>query len=340
MTGVAEIVHDVAERGDAALREWAVRLDDTEPARAERGDGLPSESLLALADSVRRWHELQRPQDIHLEIAPGVELERRWVALRSVGIYVPRGLVSTLVMCAVPAQVAGVERIVVMTPPQGSGLVAAAAEALGLDEVWAIGGPQAIAALAYGTDSIARVDKIVGPGNAYVNEAKLLVAGDVAIDLPAGPSEVVVLVGPDADRNVADLELAAQAEHGPGTVCRIVDLNGDAEGALEEVEALAPEHLVLLGADAEALAPRIRNAGAVFVGPWSAVAAGDYATGGNHVLPTGGWARAVGGLGLESFMKPVTVQRLTRDGLARVRPTVEALAGVEGMPAHAEAMRR
>lgn len=340
MNEVEVIVRDVAERGDAALREWALRLDGAEPARAERGDGLPTESVLALADSVRRWHALQRPPDVTLEVATGVELERRWVPLRSVGIYVPRGLVSTLVMCAVPAQVAGVERIVVMTPPTGSGLVAAAADVLGVDEVWAVGGPQAVAALAYGTDSIRRVDKIVGPGNAYVNEAKLLVAGDVAIDLPAGPSEVVVLAGPDADRHVAELELAAQAEHGPDTVCRIVDVNGDVERAFEEIEALAPEHLVLLGADAEALAPRVRNAGAVFVGQWSAVAAGDYATGGNHVLPTGGWARAVGGLGLESFMKPVTVQRLTREGLAGVRPIVEALAAVEGMPAHAEAMRR
>jgi histidinol dehydrogenase len=227
-----------------------------------------------------------------------------------------------------------------MTPPAGSELVAAAADVLGVDEVWAIGGPQAIAALAYGTDSIARVDKIVGPGNTHVNEAKLLVARDVAIDLPAGPSEVVVLVGADADRHVAELELAAQAEHGPDTVCRIVNVNGNVERALEEIEALAPEHLVLLGADAEELAASIRNAGAVFVGPWSAVAAGDYATGGNHVLPTGGWARAVGGLGLESFMKPVTVQRLTRAGLERVRPVVEALAEIEGMPAHAEAMNR
>jgi histidinol dehydrogenase len=340
VSSVGVIVRDVSERGDDALREWAVRLDGAEPAPAEPSDGLPSESLLSLADSVRRWHELQRPPDVSLEIAPGIELERRWVPLRSVGIYVPRGLISTLVMCAVPAQVAGVERIVVMTPPTGSGLVAAAAALLGVDEVWAVGGPQAIATLAYGTDSIARVDKIVGPGNAYVNEAKLLVSGDVAIDLPAGPSEVVVLAGTNADRQVAELELAAQAEHGPDTVCRIVDVNGDVERALAEIEALAPEHVVLLGADAEALAPRIRNAGAVFVGPWSAVAAGDYATGGNHVLPTGGWARAVGGLGLESFMKPVTVQRLTRDGLARVRPVVEALAAVEGMPAHAKAMNR
>ena len=340
MSNVEQIVRDVSERGDAALREWALRLDNAAPVRAVPGDGLPTEALLALADAVRRWHELQRPPDVSLEMSPGIELERRWVPLRSVGIYVPRGLVSTLVMCAVPAQVAGVERIVVMTPPAGSDLVAAAADALGVDEVWAIGGPQAIAALAYGTDSITRVDKIVGPGNRHVNEAKLLVADEVAIDLPAGPSEVVVLAGADADLHVAELELAAQAEHGPDTVCRIVNVNGNVERALEEIEALAPEHLVLLGADAEKLAASIRNAGAVFVGPWSAVAAGDYATGGNHVLPTGGWARAVGGLGLESFMKPVTVQRLTRAGLERLRPVVEAFAEIEGMPAHAEAMNR
>ncbi|TML87014.1 MAG: histidinol dehydrogenase [Actinobacteria bacterium] len=340
MSSVERIVRDVRERGDAALREWALRLDDAAPARAVAGNGLPAEALLALADAVRRWHELQRPPDVSLEMSPGIELERRWVPLRSVGIYVPRGLVSTLVMCAVPAQVAGVERIVVMTPPAGSDLVAAAADALGVDEVWAIGGPQAIAALAYGTDSITRVDKIVGPGNRHVNEAKLLVADEVAIDLPAGPSEVVVLAGADADLHVAELELAAQAEHGPDTVCRIVNVNGNVERALEEIEALAPEHLVLLGADVEKLAASIRNAGAVFVGPWSAVAAGDYATGGNHVLPTGGWARAVGGLGLESFMKPVTVQRLTRAGLERLRPVVEAFAEIEGMPAHAEAMNR
>jgi len=337
---VAEIVSDVRERGDGALREWALRLDGVQPARAVPSGELPTDAVLALADAVRRWHALGRPPDARLEVAPGVELRRRWVPLRSVGIYVPRGLVSTLVMCAVPAQVAGVERIVVTTPPAGAGLVAAAAELLGLEEVWAIGGPPAVAALAYGTESVPRVDKIVGPGNAYVNEAKLLVARDVAIDLPAGPSEVVVLASRDAEPGVAELELAAQAEHGPDTVCRLVELDGDADRALAEVEALAPEHLVLLGTEAEALAPRIRRAGAVFVGRWSAVAAGDYATGGNHVLPTGGSARAVGGLGLETFLKPVTVQRLTRDGLARLRPVVEALAAVEGMPAHAEAVRR
>jgi histidinol dehydrogenase len=269
---------------------------------------------------------VQRPSDVTLEVEPGVTLERRWVPLDTVGVYVPRGLVSTLVMCIVPALEAGVRRIVVCTPPSGAGLIAAAAELLGVDEVWALGGPQAIGWLAY----VERVDKIVGPGNAYVNEAKLEVSRDVAIDLPGGPSEVVVLG--DGDARLVELELAAQREHGHEAVCRAVK-------TLEEAEAIAPEHLVLLGA-AEAYADRVRNAGSVFVGPWSPVPAGDYATGGNHVLPTNGWARSVGGLGLETFLKPVTVQRLTEAGLARIRPTVEALAAAEGMPAHAAAVQR
>jgi len=340
VTEVAAIVADVRERGDAALADWSERLDGVEPARAVPEGDVAEDALLALAASVRRWHQLQRPADLRDEIAPGVVLERRWVPLASVGIYVPRRLVSTLVMCAVPALVAGVERIVVATPPVGADVVARAAELLGLEEVWALGGPQAIAALAYGTERIAAVDKIVGPGNAFVSEAKAIVSQDVSVDLPAGPSEVVVLASEGADLQIAELELAAQREHGPDAVCRLVEANGDLEGAFERVEELAPEHLVLLGEEAERLAPRVRNAGAVFVGPWSPVAAGDYATGGNHVLPTGGRARAVGGLGLEAFLKPVTVQRLTRKGLESVRPVVEALAAVEGMPAHAEAVRR
>jgi histidinol dehydrogenase len=324
------VVEDVKARGMKAVREWALEFDGVEPARAiAEPDLLPRDALLTLADRVRRWHEAQRPNDITLEVEPGVVLERRWVPLRSVGIYVPRNLVSTLVMCAVPAQVAGVERIVVVTPPDGAGLVAAAAEALGINEVWAIGGAQAIAWLAY----VERVDRIVGPGNKYVNDAKLAVSRDVAIDLPAGPSEVVVLSSNGVDPRIIELELAAQQEHGTDAVCRLVD-------TLEEAEAIAPEHLVLLGAEAEALAPLVRNAGAIFVGASSPVAAGDYATGGNHVLPTGGWARSVGGLGLEAFIKPITTQRLTAAGLERVRPVVEALAAAEGMPAHAEAVRR
>jgi len=322
------VVEDVRARGEEAVREWAMRLDGVEPARAEPSGETPEEALLALADRVRRWHEEQRPRDVRLEVEPGVELERRWVPLDSVGIYVPRGLVSTLIMCAVPAQVAGVRRLVVCTPPEGAGLVARAAQLLGIVDVWALGGPQAIAWLAY----VQKVDKIVGPGGPYVNDAKLAVAHDVAIDLPAGPSEVVVVLGKGGSRRLAELELAAQAEHGHEATCRIVE-------TLAEAEAIAPEHLVLLG-DAESLAPQVRNAGAVFVGDWSPVPSGDLGTGANHVLPTGGWARSVGGLGLESFMKPITIQRLTREGLERVRPTVEALAALEGLPAHAEAVRR
>jgi histidinol dehydrogenase len=321
------IVSEIKERGMDAVREWAVELDGEEPARARPdANGLPSDAIEALADRVRRWHAVQRPQDVTLEIEPGVTLERRWVPLDTVGVYVPRNLISTLVMCAVPAQVAGVRRIVVCTPPAGAAIVAAAAQLLGLEEVWALGGPQAIGFLAY----VERVDKIVGPGNDYVNEAKLEVSRDVPIDLPGGPSEVVVLGNGDA--RLIELELAAQREHGHQAVCRTVE-------TLAEAEQIAPEHLVLLG-EAEAYADTVRNAGSVFVGPWSPVPAGDYATGGNHVLPTNGWARSVGGLGLETFLKPVTVQRLTREGLALVRPTVEALAAAEGMPAHAEAVRR
>jgi histidinol dehydrogenase len=327
---VQEIVEDVRARGEEAAREWALHFDGVEPARARAGGELPREALLALADRVRRFHEAQRPPDVKVEIEPGVELERRWVPLQSVGVYVPRGLVSTLVMCAVPAQAAGVERIVVVTPPAGAELVAAAAQLLGIDEVWALGGAQAVAWLAY----VQRVDKIVGPGNAYVNEAKLLVSRDVAIDLPAGPSEVVVVLGRGGDRELAELEVAAQAEHGHEALCTILEGAGAAE-----VDELAPEHVVLLG-DAVELADRIRNAGTIFVGESSPVPAGDLGTGGNHVLPTGRWARSTGGLGLETFLKPITIQRLTADGLARERPTVEALAAVENLPAHAAAVRR
>jgi histidinol dehydrogenase len=341
VTGVAEMIDDVKERGDVAVAEWAMRLDGSAPERAlPDPSSLPREEIRDLADAVRRWHIVQRPLDVRYETLPGVELERRWVPIGSVGVYVPRGLISTLVMCVVPAQVAGVERIVVVTPPQEAPLVAAAAAELGVEEVWALGGPHAIAALAYGTETIAAVDKIVGPGNAYVNEAKLLVSRDVAIDLPAGPSEVVVVVSGRGHGDIALRELAAQAEHGPHSVCRIIEAGDDIEGAIREAEEIAPEHLVLLGDEAEAFASRIKNAGAIFVGSYSPVAAGDYATGGNHVLPTGGWAKTCGGLGTETFLKPVTIQRLTAAGLEGIRPTVEALAAAERMPQHAQAVRR
>ncbi len=340
---IEDIVSDVRQRGDAALMEWSRRFDGTSataPERAVAYGDIPTAAVLAAADAVRTWHAAQRPADLMLEVSPGVTLERRWSALRSVGVYVPQGLVSSLVMVAIPAQVAGVERIVVCTPPKGSAAVAAAAALLGIDEVWAVGGAQAIAAMAYGTDSIAPVDKIFGPGGAAVNAAKLLVSRDVAIDLPAGPSEVVVVADLGFDETIIQQELDAQMEHGPDSRAYVVRVGDDLDAALAEIEGYAAEHVALLGDRAESLAGRIRNAGAVFVGPYSPVPAGDYATGGNHVLPTGGWARSTGGLGLEAFMKTVTVQRVTKEGLERLAPTIEALADLEGMTAHKATARR
>ncbi len=340
---VEDIVADVRARGDEALAEWSRRLDATTatvPERAVAYGDIPTAAVLAAAESVRTWHAAQRPRDIVLEVSPGVTLERRWSPLRSVGLYVPRGLVSSLIMSGVPAQVAGVERIVVCTPPAGAPAVAAAAALLGIDEVWAVGGAQAIAAMAYGTASIAPVDKIFGPGGGAVNTAKLLVSRDVAIDLPAGPSEVVVVADRGVSQELIDQEVAAQMEHGPDSRAFVVRVGDDLEAALAEIEGYAAEHVALLGERSESLASRIRNAGAVFVGPYSPVPAGDYATGGNHVLPTGGWARSTGGLGLEDFMKTVTVQRVTKEGLERLAPTIEALADLEGMSNHKATARR
>ena len=340
---IEEVVQDVRDRGDAALVEWSQLFDGTTAAKPERavayGD-IPTAAVLAAAEAVRTWHSAQRPVDLMLEVSPGVTLERRWSPLRSVGIYVPKGLVSSLIMGAVPAHVAGVERIVVCTPPSGAPAVAAAAALLGIDEVWAIGGAQAIAAMAYGTESIAPVDKIFGPGGGAVNTAKLLVSRDVAIDLPAGPSEVVVVADEGYDEVIIQQELAAQMEHGPDSRAFVVRVGDDLDAALAEVEGYAAEHVALLGERAESLAGRIRNAGAVFVGPYSPVPAGDYATGANHVLPTGGWSKSTGGLGLEAFMKTVTVQRVTKEGLERLAPVIEALAELEGMPAHKATARR
>jgi histidinol dehydrogenase len=340
---IEEIVNDVRERGDAAIVEWSNRFDATtsdKPERAQAYGDIPTAAVLAAADAVRTWHAAQRPNDLMMEVSPGVTLERRWSPLRSVGIYVPKGLVSSLIMSAVPAQVAGVERIVVCTPPNGSAAVAATAALLGIDEVWAIGGAQAIAAMAYGTASIDPVDKIFGPGSGPVNMAKLIVSRDVAIDLPAGPSEIVVVADEGVDEALIAQEIAAQMEHGPDSKGYVVRVGENLDDALAEVEGYAAEHVALLGERAESLAGRIRNAGAVFVGPYSPVPAGDYATGGNHVLPTGGWAKSTGGLGLEAFMKTVTVQRVTKEGLERLAPTIEALAELEGMSAHKATARR
>ena len=362
----AEIVADVRDRGDTALREWAERLDGgvgdlrVSAARlaAARLEDDVAAAVEAMAAGVRAFVERQRPPDTAVEAVPGVRAERRWLPLSSVGVYVPGGRAvypSSLVMAAVPAQVAGVERIAVVSPSPSEATLATAA-ALGLDEVYAVGGAQAVAALAYGTETIPRVDKIVGPGNRWVTAAKLLVSSTCAIDLPAGPSEVVLVADSSSSPERCASSLLAQAEHGPDSEAILLSLDpalseavgtvvGDEgnisvldmaslDDALAYTEAYAPEHLELWIADAAAVARRIRNAGTVFVRTPAAV--GDYAAGATHVLPTGGLARGSGGIGLETFLKPVQLVEATH--LDDARRIGVPLARAEGFPRHAAAL--
>lgn len=369
LAAVAPIVADVRARGDAALREWTERLDGASPdgfrlppAALEQARVEPDvlEALRRMIAAVRAFSEAQRPADVRVEAAPGIVSERRWLPVASVGICVPSGrapLPSSLVMCAVPALVAGVGRVAVITPRPDAAILAAARE-LGLDEVYAVGGAHGVAALAYGTESIAPVDKIVGPGSVWVTAAKLLVSPRVSVDLPAGPSEVVVVADATADPAVCAAGLLAQAEHGLDSVAVLltddpvlsdavaslvagygnvtVELVPSLDAAVARSEELAPEHLELHAAAAETLLARVRNAGSVFVRTSAVV--GDYAAGATHVLPTGGLARAAGGLGLEAFLKPLQVVRATGAGVRAAREVVAPLARAEGLPAHAAAM--
>jgi histidinol dehydrogenase len=365
---VAEIVADVRERGDAALLDWTERLDGARPELRVRAEQLEeavladdaARALRALAAAVEAFCAPQRPPDVDVEAVPGIRAERRWLPLGSVGIYVPGGraiLPSSLVMAAVPARLAGVERLVVATPrPQEATL--AAAHELGIEEVYAVGGAQAVAALAYGTETIRPVDKIVGPGSRWVTAAKLLVSSRVGIDLPAGPSEVVAIADASADAERVAANLLAQAEHGADSAAtlltvdaalaaavaarvdgaenvelRVLPTLGD---ALALAEAYAPEHLELWVEGAEELAARVRNAGTVFVRTSAVV--GDYAAGATHILPTGGLARGSGGIGLETFLKPVQVVTASAEGLARAREIGVPLARLEGLERHAAAL--
>lgn len=369
LPAAAEIVADVRDRGDAALLEWTEKLDGARPEslrvpseaiEAAEIDPQALEALRRLARAVAEFHAVQRPLDTAVTAFPGIAAERRFFPLRSVGIYVPAGrapLASSLVMAAVPAQVAGVERVAVASPNPGAAVLAAARE-LGLGEVYAVGGAQAIAALAYGTESIEAVDKIVGPGNPWVTAAKLLVGERVGVDLPAGPSEVLVVADETADPALCAADLLAQAEHGPDSLAVLVttsrsvadavaglcggrveiELVESLEEALARADDVAPEHLQLLVADPEAAASRVRNAGTVFLGESTPAVLGDYASGANHILPTGGLARACGGLGLEAFLKPVQYVRATPEGLDGVRDVVGALARLEGLPLHAASL--
>ncbi len=387
----AAIVAQVRDGGDAALRLLNERfgggtvtgaLAVSEAEMAEAYAQASPDLIAALVDAaaaVRAVHDQQLPMDQVIEPTPGVVVSRRWMPMRRVGVYVPGGgatYPSSLLMGAIPAQVAGVSEIVVVCPTSSSGTVdsavLAAAHMLGITEVYATGGAQAIGALTYGTETIRKVDKIVGPGGMWVTAAKLAVYGTVGIDLPAGPSEAAVIVDASSDPSVAAADLLCQAEHGPDSIVMLVTTDaGKADEVLAEVEdqlallerqdivrtaledhglvviasdrtdALAftnewaPEHVSILTGSAREDADEITAAGSVFVGRWTPESAGDYATGANHVLPTGGLAAAYGPLSTEDFGSWRQVQELTREGLEALAPTIKTLADSEGLGAHA-----
>jgi histidinol dehydrogenase len=392
---VRAIIADVMTRGDRALIELTRRLDRFDP---EKSGGLritPAEidaaaatcdpdalAALALArDRIEAFHRRQLPRDERFTDALGVELGSRWTAIEAVGLYVPGGTAaypSSVLMNAVPARVAGVPRVVMVVPaPEGklNPLVLAAARFAGIDEVYRVGGAQAVAALAYGTETIAPVAKIVGPGNAYVAAAKRLVFGTVGIDMIAGPSEVLILADRDANPDWIAADLLAQAEHDVAAQAILVTddsaLAAAVEAAVERqlamlprrtiaasawrdhgaivkvadldegvplVDALAPEHLEIECADAERLAGRIRNAGAIFIGHHTPEAIGDYVAGPNHVLPTARSARFSSGLGVLDFMKRTSILKLGPEQLRALGPAAVALGSAEGLDAHARSV--
>ena len=387
-----EIVRKVRADGDSALREMAriydgVTLAVLEVPRGARRRALAEtdarlrSALERAARNIREVHSAAPPQIVEVETELGVVVGRRPDPFQRVGIYSPGGraaYASSVLMTAIPARVAGVAEIVLCAPPQKDGypasVVLAACEIAGVNRVFAVGGAGAIAAMAYGTESVPRVDRIVGPGNAYVAEAKLQVSRDVGIDSPAGPSELLVICGAGCDARTIAREVIAQAEHDVNACVVVVALDDESalsiadaveqglpgvsradvvRGSLHQNGALlradsvaaavefatdfAPEHLLLALADAERVLPSIRNAGCVFVGEQSSVVFGDYITGGNHVLPTGGLARSYSGLGPLDFVRWTSYQKVTRDAAQRLAGDAAILADAEGLPAHAAA---
>ena len=394
--GARGILAAVKAGGDAAVAEANARyggaraggglLVDRAEMEAAR-DGLPPRiraGLQQMIDNIRRFAETQVPTSRTTTIVPGVEIERRWVPLARVGVYAPGGSApypSSLLMAVVPARVAGVGEIVAASPAAVDGTLNAttlgAAALAGVDTLIVAGGAQAVGALAYGLPEagVAPVDRIVGPGNSWVTAAKLEVFGECSIDLPAGPSEVLVVADASADPGHVASDLLSQAEHGPDSPALLVTWDPDVpvrveaelarqletaarrqileqslsrgalvvlapsrEAGLDFVNAYAPEHLTVVVEDVEQAVAGLRNAGSLFVGPYAPESAGDYASGANHVLPTGGLARSCGALSVESYGKFIQVQRITREGLAAIRDTVEAISEAEGLMAHKRAV--
>ena len=391
---VAAILAEVRTGGDAALRRIVRRIEGYHPEtfevtrerRAEAAKAVSPQLQAALEQAkanIEAFHRAQLPAQVEVETIPGVRCVQRAVAIGRAGLYIPGGkapLFSTVLMLALPARIAGCREVILCTPCGRDGRIAPeilyAADLCGVDRVFALGGAQAVAAMAYGTESIPRVDKIFGPGNRYVTKAKQLAgAADVAVDLPAGPSEVLVLADEDARPEFAAADLLSQAEHGDDSqavlVCRSEEFARRAIASVGEqaarlsrrdaignslansrivvfsdpdeqiafADAYAPEHLIVAMRDAWDAAARITAAGSVFIGGYSPESAGDYASGTNHTLPTGGWARAYSGVNTESFMRKITYQELTRGGLEALAPTITAMAEAEGLDAHANAVR-
>ena len=391
---VAAILAEVRTGGDAALRRIVRRIEGylpetfevTRERRAEAAKAVSPQLKAALEQAkanIEAFHRAQLPAQVEVETMPGVRCVQRAVAIGRAGLYIPGGkapLFSTVLMLALPARIAGCREVILCTPCGRDGRIAPeilyAADLCGVDRVFALGGAQAVAAMAYGTESIPRVDKIFGPGNRYVTKAKQLAgAADVAVDLPAGPWEVLVLACEDARPEFAAADLLSQAEHGDDSqavlVCRSEEFAQRAIASVGEqaarlsrrdaignslansrivvfsdpdeqiafADAYAPEHLIVAMRDAWDAAARITAAGSVFIGGYSPESAGDYASGTNHTLPTGGWARAYSGVNTESFMRKITYQELTRGGLEALAPTITAMAEAEGLDAHANAVR-
>ncbi|MDC8831793.1 histidinol dehydrogenase [Alteromonas gilva] len=394
-TTVAEILTAVESRGDEAVLEYTRRFDSAglntlrlpvaqRDELATRVSPQVKSAIKTAFSNIKQFHDAQYPQDIRLTTTPGVVCEQRFTALEAVGLYIPGGsapLPSTVMMLGVPAMVAGCKRKVLCTPPNQAQEIAPeiafAAQCCGIEEIYLCGGAQAIAAMAFGTQSIIKVDKIFGPGNSFVTEAKQQVsqrADGAAIDMPAGPSEVLVLADGNADAQFVASDLLSQAEHGPDSQAILVTdsaalINAVKEAVTEQLTHLsrnsiaaramenaryiladslseaisvsndyAPEHLIVQCDNARELLPELKHAGSIFLGPWSPESAGDYASGTNHVLPTYGYARNYSSLGLLDFMRRYTIQELSADGMRNLGPAIMQLADAEGLDAHKNAV--
>ena len=390
---VASILAMVKSEGDSAIRRLAreidgVELDEIEASQAEFDEAamlVPQDvkdAIAKAAANIAKFHAAQCFKPIEVETTSGVKCVQRSVAIRKVGLYVPGGtapLFSTVLMLAIPAKVAGCPQIVLCTPTNKEGKVAPAvlyaAKVCGVDHVYKVGGAQAVGAMAYGTETIPAVDKIFGPGNRYVTKAKESVTDRVSIDMPAGPSEVMVMADESADVRFVASDLLSQAEHGADSqallvcgsediadaVCREVDRQLDklprkeltmkalvesriivlptVEQQIEFANMYAAEHLIISMREPWKIAEQITAAGSVFIGNYSPESAGDYASGTNHTLPTSGWARSCSGVNIDSFTRKITYQELTAEGMAQLGPTIVAMAVAEGLDAHANAAR-